>query len=76
MSINLDDVKKNKTKIRLSTWWWGRYVIWTGTRWVDESGFTLPAAHVDETYVVYDEEKDGEHNENECISADGSNSGN
>lgn len=58
--VNLEEVKKNRTRIRLPDWWWGRYVVWNGKNWIDDECEHFPSSQVDETYEVYIEEKHGE----------------
>lgn len=62
--------KEINQKIRYHSWWWGRWIMWDGRRWVDDSGNFYGektfASHFgildDGGWESYEEEKHGKHN--------------
>lgn len=55
---------KTPLKLRYPHWWFGRYIQWMGSRWVDEAGRTFPKSQVCESEMqVYLEHKHGVRSE-------------
>jgi hypothetical protein len=47
---------------RYPTWWWGHYITWTGTRFLDERGVEFPKDQfAEKEFEPYIEEKHGSH---------------
>ena len=58
---------QNEEKIRMKSWWWGRYILKQGDKIRDsEGGFyptkQLPNKNNSNLWEVYNEEKHGKHN--------------
>lgn len=53
-------MEKNTLKLRLKSWWWGRYIEKKNGRWYDATGNIFPQDEYDKaTFVPYIEEIDG-----------------
>lgn len=54
-----------QVRVRLKTWWWGRYIIKQKNKWVTQDGETYPFNQVptnplqDSQWEIYDEAKHG-----------------
>lgn len=66
MRSNLPPKNVNQ-KFRYHTWWWGRWVMWTGKHWISHSGevfgektFANEYDAPDNEWEPYEEERHGE----------------
>lgn len=54
------------TKIRYPTWYWGKYIKWTGDMWVNQFNKEFPSRHIDLSLMeLYDEQTHGWQNSSE-----------
>lgn len=58
-------MKTKGAKLRYPTWYWGKYIEWTGAHWIDERGVRFPSKHVCDEFETYSEETHGIHNSKE-----------